>query len=146
MFERIVWATDGSAGADAALAEVRQVAAPHARIVAVHCSELASGRAMSLPSRPDEPQRVARIGAQVEELREEGFESELVVHRTRQSPADVVAAVAADERAELIVCGSRGHGSVAGTLLGSVSQRLLHVAPIPVLVVPARGVREAVPA
>jgi nucleotide-binding universal stress UspA family protein len=35
------------------------------------------------------------------------------------------------------VVGTRGHQAVAGLVLGSVMLRLLHVAPCPVLAVPA---------
>jgi len=34
------------------------------------------------------------------------------------------------------VTGTRGHTALAGVIVGSVAQRLLHVAPCPVLVVP----------
>ncbi|GIF13921.1 universal stress protein [Actinoplanes teichomyceticus] len=45
--------------------------------------------------------------------------------------------VGASYRAQLVVVGSRGHGTVTGTLLGSVGHQLLHHADCPVLV--ARG-------
>lgn len=38
--------------------------------------------------------------------------------------------------ADLVVVGTRGHGSFVGTLLGSVSQRIAAHAPCPVVVVP----------
>jgi nucleotide-binding universal stress UspA family protein len=37
--------------------------------------------------------------------------------------------------ADLIVVGSRGHGAITGTLLGSVSRGILHAAKRPVLIV-----------
>ncbi|NAS25975.1 universal stress protein [Herbidospora sp. NEAU-GS84] len=51
-------------------------------------------------------------------------------------PVDVLRQAAA--QAELLVVGSRGHGALAGMVLGSVSQALLHVAPCPLAVVRTR--------
>ena len=52
-------------------------------------------------------------------------------------PAQDIADTAREIGADLIVLGTRGHGAVAGLLLGSVVLRLLHVAPCPVVAVPA---------
>ncbi len=50
-------------------------------------------------------------------------------------PAAEIIGVAQDQRADLIVLGSRGHGRLAGLLLGSVAQKVLAHAACPVLVV-----------
>jgi nucleotide-binding universal stress UspA family protein len=47
------------------------------------------------------------------------------------------ALINAADGADLLVVGSRGHGSFAEALLGSVSQHCVHHAPCPVLI--ARG-------
>ena len=51
-------------------------------------------------------------------------------------PAQAIEEIADEARADLIVVGTRGHSPVAGLLLGSVTQRLLHIAGRPVVVVP----------
>lgn len=50
-------------------------------------------------------------------------------------PAEEIVALAAERRADLIVLGSRGHGRLAGLVLGSVAQKVLAHAGCPVLVV-----------
>jgi nucleotide-binding universal stress UspA family protein len=61
-------------------------------------------------------------------------------------PADEIVAYADVIDADLIVVGSRGHGAIAGTLLGSVSRGVLREARRPVLVVRGASVREPVTA
>jgi nucleotide-binding universal stress UspA family protein len=48
-------------------------------------------------------------------------------------PAETLAAAAAE--VDLVVAGSRGQGAVARALLGSVSDRLVHLCPKPILIV-----------
>jgi nucleotide-binding universal stress UspA family protein len=51
------------------------------------------------------------------------------------SPAESIAEEAAVQDVGLVVVGSRGHGAVARMFLGSVSDRIVHISPKPVLVV-----------
>jgi nucleotide-binding universal stress UspA family protein len=50
------------------------------------------------------------------------------------NPVDEILSFADNSRADLIVMGSRGHGALAGALLGSVSSGVVQHANLPVLV------------
>ena len=50
-------------------------------------------------------------------------------------PAEQILAVAKDSQADMIVMGNRGHGPLAGLLLGSVAQKVIGLAPCAVVVV-----------
>jgi nucleotide-binding universal stress UspA family protein len=61
-----------------------------------------------------------------------------VTHRTIEGhgdPADVIVEEANDVSADLIIVGTGGRSAPARSLLGSVSTRVLHLAPCDVLVV-----------
>lgn len=53
----------------------------------------------------------------------------------RGHPAEALAEAATQPDVDLVVVGSRGLGTLARVLLGSVSDRLVHICPKPVLVV-----------
>jgi nucleotide-binding universal stress UspA family protein len=140
MFKKIVWATDGSEAADRALPFATELATGEGRsLVAVHSKErFVGGRGGGYPVLADEDELEAKIRAQVDQLREEGIDATFqLVSGAAGHTAHLVADVAREARADVIVVGTRGHAPVAGLLLGSVTQRLLHIAPCPVLAVPA---------
>jgi nucleotide-binding universal stress UspA family protein len=140
MFKTIIWATDGSESADRALPTALDLTAEaHGRLLVVHADAHLGGRAGGVPVIADEENVQSELVSKVNELVESGIDASFrVVKGTNKDPADLIAAVATDVDADVIVVGTRGHGRVAGMLLGSVTQRLLHVAPCPVLAVPAK--------
>ncbi len=50
-------------------------------------------------------------------------------------PAEIIAKLAKELSCDLIVMGTHGRGAVAGLVMGSVANRLLHSAPCPVMLV-----------
>ena len=139
MFETIVWATDGSESADRALPYVKELAGAGASLVVVHAVEtFVTSYAAGLPVFGDEDETTAKIERQVEELRAEGIAADASILKPgRMRPAELVAEAAREAGADVIVVGTRGHTPLGGLLLGSVTQRLLHIANQPVLTVPA---------
>jgi nucleotide-binding universal stress UspA family protein len=136
MFGTVIWATDGSDAALRALPYARALARS-APLVVVHVRELLVGRAGGQPTYADDDEIERQIRAQVEQLRDEGVDVSLrLVTTLDANAAHEIAQVAAAVDAGVIVLGTRGRRPLVGTILGSVAQRLLHLAPCPVLAVP----------
>jgi nucleotide-binding universal stress UspA family protein len=138
MFTTIMVATDGSDEADRAVDMAQKLAVEsNARIVVVHVKELLLGKSAGYPVSADEGELEEKIKRQVSNMEAAGVDAELREHAiVLGGPAHVIAEEAREAAADLIVAGSHGHNPVAGLLLGSVTQRLLSIAPCPVLVVP----------
>jgi nucleotide-binding universal stress UspA family protein len=140
MFTRIVLGLDGSPQSDRAYAVVRDLAAlTKATVTIVHVREMMLAPAVGgVPRRIDEGHIETRIRAQAAELEAagNGGELRLIASTYAGGPANDIVAVASEVDAELIVVGTRGLGLIAGILLGNVTQRLLQIAPCPVLAIP----------
>jgi nucleotide-binding universal stress UspA family protein len=148
MFKKIIWATDGSASAYRALPYARSLAQQEGgSIVVVHAVETYGGsRAAGLPLFVEEEETRARVDRQVAELQADGFDAALkIVTGFGVRAAHAIADAAEEVGADVIVTGTRGHTALGGLLLGSVTQRLLHIAPCPVLAVPAVHATERQP-
>jgi len=138
MLEKVLVGLDGSATASAAARYAMDLAKPH------------GAKLMLLVVVPPVPMvqdfygvgavdlgRLEEAGwAQArpveEELRERGADVEASVRFG--APAEVLARTAQEWGADLVVVGSRGQGLVRRMMLGSVSDRLVHIAERPVLV------------
>ena len=69
----------------------------------------------------------------VEPLRAQGIDADIIVREGY--PATVIEQEAIDQRADLIVIGTRGLSGLKHLLLGSIAERVVQKAPCPVLTV-----------
>lgn len=149
MFKKILWATDGSEAADLALPVVKELAAiSGGRVVVFHSDlRMVGPHSYGYPAHFDESELKEKVRRQAEELVDAGLDAtvDIVAANTLSGAAHDIAAAAERHGTDAIVVGSRGHTAIGGLLLGSVTQRLLHLAKCPVMVVPA-GAESAKPA
>jgi nucleotide-binding universal stress UspA family protein len=140
MFKRILLAMDGSPHAKRALKFARDLALRDgAQVIVVHAFDPVP----TYLGKTQEDRIVARHVAggyevandTAKELQEAGLE--VVVEVLEGPPADAILRVADVRECDLIVMGSRGHGTVTSLLLGSVSHRVLAHTQTPVMVVRA---------
>lgn len=108
-----------------------------ARIVVVHVNQLmAAARGGRVPTHADESERQSRLREIVAQLQADGYDTELEIHTTALGhPANIISDAAVRHNADAIVLATRGHIPAVGLLASSVTQRLLHQAPCPVLAV-----------
>ncbi|MDQ2675445.1 MAG: universal stress protein [Actinomycetota bacterium] len=137
MFKKIVVGMDGSDRADHAFDTAVELArASGASVTIAHIDEQTIGKGGG-HIRVDEPEIAAALKEKTARLAESGVDADLRVSRLVLSSAGaMIAGIASQVEADLIVVGTRGHSGMAGTLLGSVAHKLLGVAHVPVLVIP----------
>ncbi|MFF2160174.1 universal stress protein [Streptomyces sp. NPDC058175] len=134
---RIVVGVDGSPSSRAALRwAVRYAGLVGGRVEAVSAWEVPGMASWSAPAVDTDFDEGEAERGLVEEVRavlgEDG--GSLVRERlVRGNAAEVL--VDAAQGAEMLVVGSRGHGSFRRALLGSVSQQVAHHAPCPVTII-----------
>ncbi len=137
MFKTIVLALDGSEAADVAIPVAADLAKKSGgRIVIAHVDERIAGKGGIVSINAEEHELRAELAARAEALTKLGVDSKVVVSTVvLGGPAHAIADIAEDEGADLIVAGTTGHTAIGG-LLGSTTQRLLHISRRPVLTVP----------
>ena len=148
MFRRILVALDGSAHADEALVQAIDLArATHGTLtltaVATEPSTwLLTGS--SWTAAVDMEKLKAQVEKEYDDLLRaaaktvpEDISCERVV--AHGPAAKAIVDRLNEGKHDLIVMGSRGRGGVGSLMLGSVSHRVLHESPVPVLIVHAQG-------
>lgn len=134
----IVCGVDGSPGGQRALMWALEEAGRRAdRVRAVTAWTWDGVEALNAASTPVEAREQAqrRLDRSVNEVQEQMPGAPSVERLVQRGlPSEALCAAAAD--ADLIVVGSHGHGAVHDKLVGSTSERVIHHAPCPVVVVP----------
>ena len=149
MFHSILVPVDGSAHADAALAQAVDLArCQHARITVLCAWRPFTWYGGSVaPVGVDVQQLESDLEAETRRIAEaardrvpDGIDVDTAVVCER--PADAIIREVERGGHDLIVMGSRGHGGLRSLLLGSVSTSVLHRSRVPVMVVHATGFGE----
>ncbi len=139
MYTKILLATDGSENARRAANE----AAGLARELSSHVT------LVYIIQHPPSQSRMVKANFDVHSLLEEDakseikhtidiFETEGLAYTLKVAigdPAAEIIGIAEKEKADLIVIGSRGFGTLKGVFLGSVSQKVTYHATCPVMIV-----------
>lgn len=144
---RILLPYDGSSGAERAMAFVAARTWPNG--TEVHVLRVIETPWISLLAPPPAsearlddllgiPEARIRLNEEVATLQRPGIEVSVDVAIGR--PASEIVAAAQDQPTDLVVIGSRGRGSIASMLLGSVSAEVAERASCPVLVVRRTGI------
>ena len=142
MYKRILIATDGSEKSKAAAEEGMELAkALGAQVIALNVVNeviIASAVRQLGSERKDVESRLKTAGDKaVEELKAMGAKMGVSVDTIVRigAPANAIIDTSGAEKADLIVIGSHGESGATKLLIGSVAQKVLYWATIPVLVV-----------
>lgn len=145
MFQHILLASDGSDNAIRAADTAAQIASKFGARVTILTVFNPPVMAPPFLGGPEPIIDAEVLTQQAEEIQEAVerrtgaiLETQKVPYECRREvghPVDHIVSVAEQENADLIVMGSRGLGGLQSFLLGSVSDRVLHHAHCPVLIV-----------
>jgi nucleotide-binding universal stress UspA family protein len=140
MFTTILVASDGSATADHLVAVAQSLATPgRSKVVVAHVNELMVMRGGAQPVHLDEDVLQRKVRLQVADLRAAGLDAEIHVQSTVGKAAKSNAEMARECHADLIVAGASRHRPLADFVFGTAGQRMIRLAPCPVLVVPSHN-------
>ena len=138
MFKKALVAVDGSAANQAAIEVASELAKDGVEIVLINVVTPVSVRIRADEPLVEESSNVLSDAAALIKAVGGALAKEMQSYAGVKGPAHEILEAARNESCDLIVAGNRGHSAWVGLALGSVSQRVLHHAPCPVLVVPGK--------
>lgn len=138
MFERILVAVDGSPFSDAAIATAAGLAAKlgsEVDVIHVHEHDLPHSKAVHLAELETHTHADEVIAAATAKLTGQGVRAQgHVLEADTHDVAKRIIEFAEESNAGVIIVGRRGLSTLTGMLVGSVSNKLVHLAKVPVLV------------
>ncbi|KAA9409114.1 universal stress protein [Haloarcula hispanica] len=140
MYDRILVPTDGSPGSEAVLTHAETLATTHdSEIHALYVVDI--GRFSTLPHEPtweSVTDSLHREGEMALDMVERLVADDVTVTRATAegSPSREIIDYASQHDCDLIVMGTHGRGGIDRLLLGSVAERVVRSAHVPVVTVP----------
>ena len=138
MFERILVAVDGSPFSDAALAAAAGLAAKvgaEVDVIHVHEHDMPHSKAVHLAELESPTESTGVVAAATSKLTAQGVRAQgHVLEADTHDVARRIIEFADTSNADVIIVGRRGLSTLTGMLVGSVSNKLVHLAKVPVLV------------
>jgi nucleotide-binding universal stress UspA family protein len=138
MFEKLLVAIDGSASSDAAISAAGDLAGKlgaDLEILHVHEHDAVPSKAGMSPDleTPDEARHIVAAAIDVVATSGVSAHGHVLQASTRDVPRKIIAFTVEND-IDLIIVGRRGLSGLTGMLVGSVSNKLIHAAPVPVMV------------
>jgi nucleotide-binding universal stress UspA family protein len=138
MFEKIVVAIDGSPYSDAAIAaagELSKKLKADLEVLHIHEHDAIPSKAGMSPDleTPDDAKTIVAVALERLEANGVTARGHVLQASTRDVPRRIIE-FTNENGADLIIVGRRGLSSLTGMLVGSVSNKLIHAATVPVLV------------
>jgi nucleotide-binding universal stress UspA family protein len=137
MYDKLLVAVDHSKATEHVLSAARDLASlSHGEVWVLHLHEREMVPRAGVIEKETTDEAQAQVDAAVEELTKAGITAHGAVRNTIYGyAAREIVEDAKSHDVGVIIMGSRGHGDLAGLLLGSTAHKVIHLADRPVLVV-----------
>lgn len=136
MYERVLLPTDGSSAALPAVRRAIDLTTQYdAELHVLHVVEEPpfSGSRSLIPSLREKGEHVV---ANVRRRAERGGVEEVITHVARGTPHRTIVEYVTDHQIDLVIMGTHGRTGLDRFLLGSVTEKVVRMSPVPVLTVP----------